>query len=164
MAPLITVRGRDRYIDGQASIDMRLLSLIPVANDRGPGLNQGALLRYLNETMWFPAGVLSPYITWATRDPRSAVATMRYGRVSASATFWFDEQGRLADMTAERFDNARKGILPWSTPISDYGQFASIRVPVEGAGVWHYEQGAFPYIRLRVIDLEHNRPEPYKGL
>ena len=78
--------------------------------------------------------------------------------------FWFDEQGRLADITAERFDNARKAILPWSTPISDYGQFAGIRVPVEGAGVWHYEQGAFPYIRLRVIDLEHNRPEPYKGL
>jgi Family of unknown function (DUF6544) len=49
MAPLVTVRGRDRYAEGQASIDMRLLSLIPVANDRGPGLNQGDLLRYLNE-------------------------------------------------------------------------------------------------------------------
>jgi hypothetical protein len=64
MAPLVTVRGRDRYADGQASILMRLLSLIPVANDHSPGLNQGAMLRFLNETMWFPAGVLSPYITW----------------------------------------------------------------------------------------------------
>jgi Family of unknown function (DUF6544) len=163
IAPLVTVRGRDRYAEGQASIDMRLLSLIPVANDRGPGLNQGALLRYLNETMWFPAGVLSPYITWQAGDRRSAVATMGYGGVSASATFWFDDQGRLIDMTAERFDNARKAILPWSTPISDYGQFAGIRMPVQGAGVWHYEQGEFPYIRLRVTDLEYNRPEPYRG-
>jgi hypothetical protein len=162
MAPLVTVSGRDRYADGQASILMRLLSLIPVANDRGPGLNQGAMLRFLNETMWFPAGVLSPYISWEARDATSAVATMRYGGVSASATFWFDDQGRLTNMTAERFNNAKKALLPWSTPISDYGEFAGIRVPVEGAGVWHYEEGEFPYIRLRVTDLEYNRPEPYE--
>jgi hypothetical protein len=162
MAPLVTVRGRDRYADGQASIVMRLLSLIPVANDHGPGLDQGAMLRFLNETMWFPAGVLSPYISWEARDATSAVATMRYGGVSASATFLFDEQGRLINMTAERFDNANKAMLPWSTPISDYGQFAGIRVPVQGAGVWQYERGEFPYIRLRVTDLEYNRPEPYR--
>ena len=107
--------------------------------------------------------VLSPYITWAARDQRSAVATMGDGGVSASATFWFDDQGRLTDMSAERFNNARKAILPWSTPISDYGAFAGIRMPVQGAGVWHDEQGAFPYIRLRVTDLEYNQPEPYQG-
>lgn len=162
MAPLVTVSGRDRYADGQASILMRLLSLIPVANDHSPGLNQGAMLRFLNETMWFPAGVLSPYITWEPRDEVSAVATMRYGGVSASATFWFDDQGRLTNMTAERFDNAKKAMLAWSTPISNYGQFAGIRVPVQGAGVWHYEQGEFPYIRLRVTDIEYNRPERYR--
>jgi hypothetical protein len=162
MAPLVTVRGRDRYAGGQASIVMRLLSLIPVANDHSPGLNQGAMLRFLNETMWFPAGVLSAYIAWEPRDATSAVATMRYGGVSASATFWFDDQGRLTNMTAERFDNAKKAMLPWSTPISDYGQLAGIGVPVQGAGVWHYEQGEFPYIRLRVTDLEYNRPEPYR--
>jgi hypothetical protein len=43
MAPLVTVRGRDRYAAGQASIVMRLLSLIRVANDHSPGLNQGAM-------------------------------------------------------------------------------------------------------------------------
>jgi hypothetical protein len=125
-------------------------------------LDQGALLRFLTETMWFPAGVLTPSIMWEPRDATSAVATMRYGGVSAAATFIFDDQGRLTNMTAERFDNANKAILPWSTPISDYGQFAGIRVPVQGAGVWHYEQGEFPYIRLRVTDLEYNRPEPYR--
>jgi hypothetical protein len=31
LAPLVTVSGRDRYTAGQASILMRLLSLVPVA-------------------------------------------------------------------------------------------------------------------------------------
>lgn len=161
IAPLLSVVGRDRYAYGRASIQMRMLSLIPVANDASPGLNQGALLRFLNETMWFPAGILSPYITWKAQDGHSAVATMSYGGVTASATFTFDDAGRLANMTADRFDNARKALLPWSTPITDHGAFEGIGVPVEGAGVWHYETGEFPYIRLRVTDLEYNRPERY---
>ena len=161
MAPLLAVSGRDRYAEGRASIQMRILSLITVANDSSPDLNQGAMLRFLNETMWFPAGILSPYITWQPKDDRSAIATMSYGGVTASATFMFDDRGRLTDMTAERFDTAKKAILPWSTPITDYAEFGGIKVPVEGAGVWYYDTGQFPYIRLRVTDLEYNRPERY---
>ena len=66
----------DRYVDGRGSIEMRLLGLMPVANARGERLDQGALLRYLNETMWFPAAVLSPYIAWEGIDATSARATM----------------------------------------------------------------------------------------
>jgi hypothetical protein len=161
LAPLVTIRGRDRYLAGHGDILMRALSLVPVASDRGPGLDQGALLRFLNETMWFPAGVLSSHITWTARDETAAVATMRHGGVSASATFVFDDEGRLTDMSADRFDNATKALRPWSTPISDYGEFGGIKVPVAGTGVWHYEDGDFAYIRLRVTDLEYNRPERY---
>jgi hypothetical protein len=40
MAPLIWVVGRDRFRNGIASIQMRVLSLLPVANKTGHGLNQ----------------------------------------------------------------------------------------------------------------------------
>ena len=163
MAPLLAVSGRDRYAEGRASIQMRMLSVIPVANDSGPELNQGAMLRFLNETMWFPAAILSPYITWEGRDDHSAVATMSYAGTTASATFIFDDLGRLRDMTAERFDNAKKAILPWSTPITDYAELAGINVPVQGTGVWHYDTGQFPYIRLRVTGIEYNRPERFSS-
>lgn len=39
MAPLLDVRGRDRYVEGRADIRMRVLSLIPVADSSGPGLD-----------------------------------------------------------------------------------------------------------------------------
>ncbi|HET8525393.1 MAG TPA: DUF6544 family protein [Actinomycetota bacterium] len=161
MAPFVSVTGRDRYADGHGSIEMRVLSLAPVARHAGSGLDQGALLRFLNETMWFPAAVLAPYISWEARDESSAVATMRYAGVSASATFVFDDAGRLTNMIANRFDNAKKSIVPWSTPIARHGEFAGIVAPVEGAGVWHYETGDFTYIRLRITDIEYNRPERY---
>src|SRR5919106_1702121 len=133
MAPLLAVSGRDSYAEGRASIQMWMLSVIPAA-------------------------ILSPYITWEGRDDHSAVATMSYAGTTASATFIFDDLGRLRDMTAERFDNAKKAILPWSTPITDYAELAGINVPVQGAGVWHYDTGQFPYIRLRVTGIEYNAP------
>jgi hypothetical protein len=60
MFPLVKVYGRDRYAGGEGGMQIKVLSLVPVVDKTGGGLNQGALLRYLGETIWFPSGVLSP--------------------------------------------------------------------------------------------------------
>lgn len=160
MAPLVTIFGRDRYARGTGNIDMWLLNLIPVARKSGGGLDQGALLRYLNELMWFPAAASSPLITWTAVDADSARATIAHAGTTASATFFFDAEGRLVDMKADRYNDARDRVLPWSTPVTGYGEFEGVRIPVEGRGVWRYEDGDFTYIRLRITDLAYNRSLP----
>jgi hypothetical protein len=154
MAPGISIVGRDAYVAGRGSIDMRLLGLIPVAQAEGPALDQGALLRYLNETMWFPAAALSPSIAWQPIDAQSARATMTYGGATGEATFSFDELGRPVDMVAQRQDLARGRAETWSTPLQAYGEFGGVRMPVAGQGIWRYESGDFPYIEFRITGLE----------
>jgi hypothetical protein len=107
MMPMVSVVGRDQYRDGQASIQMRVLSLVPVANKTGGGLNQGDPLRYLGELQWFPAGALADYLTWDSLEADSAKATMRYGGVTASMTFLFGTEGRLLEERAVRYNDAR---------------------------------------------------------
>ncbi|HEV2127664.1 MAG TPA: DUF6544 family protein [Thermomicrobiales bacterium] len=85
MAPGVSVIGQDRYVDGRGSLEMRLLGAISVASDDGPEMDEGDLLRYLNEVMWFPAAALSPYITWDAIDAISARATMEYAGVSGTS-------------------------------------------------------------------------------
>jgi hypothetical protein len=46
-SPLVSVVGRKQYRGGQASMQLRVLALVPVANKAGGGLNQEDLLRYL---------------------------------------------------------------------------------------------------------------------
>jgi hypothetical protein len=92
MLPLVSVVGRDQYRDGEASIKMRILSVIPVANKTGGGLNQGDLLRYLGELQWFPAAALADYLTWEELVPNSAPATISYGGITASMTFVFGDK------------------------------------------------------------------------
>jgi len=162
MAPLLSVTGRDRYVDGQGDIDMRLLSLFPVAKKSGGGLDQGALLRYLGEIVWFPAAALSPYIKWEEIDPTTARATMSHQGVTASATFTLDEQGRVTNITAPRYNDAKGNFETWTIPIRTYGELNGIEVPVEGEGIWNYSSGDFSYIRWRVTDVEFNQSSMYE--
>jgi hypothetical protein len=130
--------------------------LLPVAKKSGGGLNQGALLRYLGEIVWFPGAALSPYITWEEVDSTSAQATISYRGITASANFTFDEKGQIIAITAQRYNDAKERIESWTILVRSYGEFHGIRVPVEGDGVWNYSSGDFTYIRWRIIDIEHN--------
>lgn len=156
MAWLLSISGRDRFQDGIGDFDMRVLSLIPVAKMRGGGLNQGALLRYLGEIVWFPAAALSSLITWETEDSTTARATMSFQRVTASATFTFDVQGRVTGIVAQRYNDARGKLETWSIPIQAYGEFQGINVPMGGEGVWNYGSSDFSYIRWQITEIEYN--------
>jgi hypothetical protein len=155
MFPGVSIVGRDRYAEGEGSIQMRIMGLIPVANASGRDLNQGALLRYLNEIMWFPAAALSPFISWTDAGPDAATATITDGGIGAEATFFFDAQGRPVDMRAVRYDMGSNALQEWSTPLRAWGEFGGIRVPVEGSGVWKYPAGDFDYIELEITGVEY---------
>ena len=158
MAPLLSVNGRDRYQSGEGSIEMRVISLVPVANKTGGGLNQGALLRFLGEIQWFPAAALADYITWETVDSQSARATMTDGGIGAAMTFTFAADGRLIESAAVRYNDARGRNEPWVNRNDSDGEFGGIRVPVAGEARWQYESGPYPYIRWRITTIEYNCP------
>jgi hypothetical protein len=161
MAPLVTVVGRDRYRAGQASMQMRLLSLIPVANKTGGGLNQGDLLRYLGEIQWFPAGALADFINWEPMDGNSARATMTYAGITASMTFHFGADGRLLESRASRYNDVRDRNEWWVNRNDADREFDGIRIPTVGEARWEYDSGPYPYIRWRIIHVEQDRPSRY---
>lgn len=160
-APLFAITGRDKYRLGRGNMLIQLLSVVPVVNATGPELDQGTLLRYLNEMIWFPSASLSQYIHWEAIDDTSARATMEYKGIRGTAVFSFNRQGEITNMIADRYRDAGGEFIltPWSTPIQGYREFGRIRIPSKGEGVWHLESGKFAYIRLEITDIEYNRPE-----
>jgi Family of unknown function (DUF6544) len=160
-APLVSVTGRDRWVDGDASIRMRLAGLVPVASASGADLAQGAMLRWLGEIIWFPQAALSSRIAWEPVDDDTARATLTAGGRSAAETFVFDGEGRPAELRADRYNDQRKAILPWVNRNQDFGELGGLRVPVAGEALWVDETGESPYIRWRITRLEQNVPEPF---
>jgi Family of unknown function (DUF6544) len=47
-------------------------------------------------------------------------------------------------MVAERYNDSLGRLETWSTPISEYGEFEGVRIPIAGVAVWKLRDGDFP--------------------
>jgi hypothetical protein len=163
MARVLPIAGRDRYAGGHGHMLIKVASLIPVADGAGPEIDQGTLLRFLGEIVWFPSAALSDTITWEAIDARSARATMRYGGASASAVFAFGDDGRFARLTAQRYMSAPGGprLETWVIPATEWRVVRGVDMPVRGNAVWKLAAGDFDYYRWEITDVEINHPALY---
>ena len=161
--PLLSVRGRDIYYQGKGSMLIKISPFVTIADARGKEIDQGTLLRFLNEIMWFPTAYLNDYIEWESIDSTSAKVTITYGGVTASAILYFDEEGKLTNFEARRYytEGDRSSLEIWTTPIKEYRDINGMRLPVKGEGVWKLEPGDFPYIKVEITDIEYNNSTLY---
>ncbi|MCR4399299.1 MAG: hypothetical protein QHH05_03330 [Syntrophomonadaceae bacterium] len=157
MTPGLPIRVEDRYAQGRGSVRASLLGVIPMARGLGPEIDQAALLRYLNEMMWFPTALLQHRVTWEAIDDVSARATITDGDTSVSGVFHFDGQGRLVNFVAQRYRMVNGGFSldTWSTPILEYAEFDGFRLPAEGNAVWNLPEGDFVYAHIRVRGISY---------
>lgn len=162
-APLLYIVGRDKYYEGKGNMLIKLLSLISVADAKGKELDQGALLRYLAETMWFPSAALSNYIKWEEIDSNSAKATMSYGGVTASGIFFFNEKHEVVNFVAQRYMeiNQKYSLETWSPIVKEYKDFNGFRLPSKVEVIWKLKTGDFKWYQLEIIDIEYNKPLIY---
>lgn len=161
--PLVSVVGRDKYYDGEGNMLIKLPPFIIIAEARGDDIDQGTLVRYLNEIMWFPTAYLSDYISWEPIDSTSARAIMTDHGATVSAVLHFDKDGRLVNFVADRYyaGGNEANLETWATPIKEYGEMEGLRIPVKGEGVWKLDSGDFTYIELQLTELEYGLPEVY---
>ncbi len=163
MMRVLPFSGRDLYLDGRGNMLIKAASLATVADGKGPEIDQGAMLRFLGEMVWFPSGVLSDYVRWDGIDDRRARATMQYGGVTASSVFEFDGRGRFVSLTADRFMSGETPRLAqWRIQATDWRTIRGIEIPVQGQVVWKLPEGDFDYFRFRISDLEANHPALYR--
>ncbi|MFZ5642892.1 MAG: DUF6544 family protein [Bacillota bacterium] len=163
MAPLLYFTGRDKYYEGRGNMRIKLLSLIKVADARGKEIDQGTLLRYLAETVWFPTAALNSYIKWEEVDASSARATMSYGGITASGVFTFNEKGEVINFAADRYGefNGQYRLEKWSVQMREHKEFNGIRIPFKGEVVWKLKTGDFSWYQFEIKEIEYNNSAVY---
>ena len=156
--PFLHIVGRDSYSGGEGRMLIKLLSLISVVDAEGPEIDQGALLRFLGEAVWFPSAALCDYIVWEDIDDDSARAIMSYGKVSASGVFTFNAHGEVVNFTADRYyeQGGTYTLEPWSIDLYEYRSFEGIKIPTRGEVTWKLETGDFTWFRFEITDVEYN--------
>ncbi|MCU0451835.1 MAG: hypothetical protein MUC97_18640 [Bernardetiaceae bacterium] len=158
MNKLLYFQGRDKFVNGQGEMLIKVNSLFNVVHARGEKLNEGTMQRYLGEMVWFPSLAASPYITWEELSNHSAKATMTYQGTQGSGTFYFSPEGDFVKFSAWRFKdnqpNAKR--YEWVLLVEDYRTFAGIKVPSKMNATWRLEAGDWTWLRLEITDLQFN--------
>jgi hypothetical protein len=155
--PFVPVRVLDAYDHGSGVLRARLLSTVTVA-DVGPDeeMNEGELVRYLAEAVWFPTALLpAEGVEWEAVDDRSARATLEDGGNTASVTFHFDERDRIERVTAERYRQEAEDHAPWTGRFRAYEDRSGLSVPTEAEVEWNPPEGDRPYWRAEIERIEH---------
>jgi len=152
-------RATDSLKDGHGRMHVRLLGLSTVVDASGPEIDQGSLMRWLNETMWFPAVWATDVISWEEIDDSSARGSVRVDGLTVGAEFRFDDDGRLVYFRADRYRDAELGyeMTPWSTPLTGHTRFNGIELPSSGSAVWSLADGDFEYIQIQVTDVRYSK-------
>ncbi len=158
IAPSIFISGIDRYKEGNGSMIIKLLSLYTITNSKGKEINQGSLLRYLAEIVWFPSAALCDYINWEQIDSLSARATMTFGSITDRAIFHFDKDGNFVSYKAKRYYEGTT-LEDWLIEVEPggYKEFNGIRIPVNIKVTWKFTSGDFTWLKLNVTDITYNK-------
>lgn len=160
IAPFVPVRAVDAYVDGRGSLRAALFSALPVADaDPGPVLDEGELVRYLVETVWFPTALVpGEGVEWEAIDDSSARATIEHDGTTASAVFHFGEEHTVERVVAERPRETADGSYEratWVGHLRDYRERGGLLVPTRGEVEWQLPEGDLPYWRAEITDIDY---------
>lgn len=72
----MTINGRDKLEHGKGHMLIKAANTITVADSAGKEIDQGAMMRYLAEIMWFPTASLNKNIRWQYVNDTSARAVL----------------------------------------------------------------------------------------
>jgi uncharacterized protein DUF6544 len=161
LGPLVVVRARDMYAEGTGRMLVKVASLWPVVDASGEQMDQGGMTRYLSEMIWFPAAFLADNISFEPADDSCARVTLTDHGRTATGTLFFDKDGRLTDFVAQRYRTpAASSPDTWSTPVTGYGEFEGLRLPVRGPAIWKLPEEDFAYIEVTLTELHYDTGAP----
>jgi hypothetical protein len=163
LAPLLWIEARDRLIGDRANMLVKFCSTLKLADASGPEIDQGALLRWLGEVVWFPIGYVGDRIRWEPIDSHSARATLLHEGLLVSAVLEIDDKGKFVRMRAERYrgESDRSVLTPWKALCTEYSEFGGVRIPSSVEVIWELPEGEFSYAKFQVTAVENNIDMPF---
>jgi hypothetical protein len=157
MAPGVNAFVHDTYLLGEGSLHASLLGLFTVAKiPSTPEANQGELLRYFAEALWYPTALLpSQGVRWEAINDTSARATLTDGATTVSAVFQFNAEGTIDTFRTEARYRDKLTAMPWGGRFWEYSVRNEMLIPLEGEVGWEYPEGTRLYFKGRTTEISY---------
>ncbi len=150
-----------RNVEGQATFQVKLASLLKVADAYGPEMNQSETVTLLNDMFFLaPASLIDPRIRWEELDPLTVRATFTNAGNTVTALVPFDNSGALVNFVSDDRYMTSSGktyeLHRWSTPVREWKEFDGRRLPAVIETVWDLSGEEFVYGRFELIEVQYN--------
>jgi hypothetical protein len=161
MFPFINVFVHDTYLLGEGYLQASILGLFTVAKMHNTSqLNQGELLRFFAEAVWYPTSLLpSQGVIWEAIDQHSSRATLTDGKTTASVVFQFDAEGLITSMRAEARCHSVVGdklmFMPWVGNFREYSVCNGMLIPLYGEVGWEHPEGLRLYFKGKITKISY---------
>ena len=158
--PLVHVYGKDTYLEGQGSLQMRLLNIVKVAQQRGgEKVNQSSLQRYLLEMPWYPQAALNKNMRWTQIDRSTAKVTIDHKGVKGEAYFRFDQEGDVVHTSAMRYKDVNEdaGMLECVGESREINVMDGIRMPISIDVTWRLPEGMYTWYKVSIAKLQYRK-------
>lgn len=156
----LNVPGYHRYKNGIASMQIKLLGLIPVVDVKGELLNKTETVTLFNDMCLIsPATLIDKNIKWKEIDSLSSKAYFTCNGITISAILHFNETGQLLNFISDdRYDISGDTAVNYrfSTPVYDYKNINGINIFTRGETIWHYPDGEFVYGKFHLNSIANN--------
>jgi len=157
--PIIPMVGRDKLVNGESAMLIKIAGLIPVVNESdNEKIDQGAMLRYLAELCWFPQAAIKDYLQWETIDDNSAKATLTINSKSVSGLFKFNINGTVLSFEANRYYGGKDNdqLEKWVIVNSEHRPFNGIIIPNKSKVTWKLKEKDFHWLNIEIVTIEYN--------
>lgn len=157
----IPAKGLHHYINGIASMVIKLMGLFKIADARGNEMNQSETVTFFNDMcLMAPATLISPKINWTEMGKTHFKADFEAGGIKVTAYLYFDEEGKLTNFISyDRYKSVDGRVYqnyPWKTPVLEYADFNGFRLVSRANAVWVKPEGDFCYGTFNFQEIEYN--------
>ncbi len=156
-APMVFIAGRDKYENGKGQMLIKPMAIYALANATGNEIDQGTLLRFMGEMIWYPEAATMDYIRWEEVAPDQALATMTYKGVTATGTFTFHPNGLVQRFSAERYGDFQGEFRKetWQVDVTGYKKMNDREIPYACEVTWKLKSGDFMWLKQEITHIEY---------
>lgn len=154
----LPVAGYHSYANGNAFMDIRLLSLFKVQFQDGDEMNKAETVTFFNDMCCMaPATLIDKRILWETISENTVKATFTNNKITIHAILSFNEAGQLINFTSNDRYNADAGKkLPWATPLKDYKEINGYNLARYAEAIYTYPDRDLCYGVFQTTSIKYN--------
>ena len=158
----LPVEAFHRFADGRATMQVKILGVIPIVNAAGPVMDQSETVTLFNDMcLLAPGTLLDSRIHWEPVDAHTVSARFTNGTQRIAAMLFFDDDGLMTNFISED----RSQLSPdgksftqhrFSTPVRGYRAFGAVRLPAHGEARYLLPDGEFTYGEFNLQEATYN--------